>query len=35
VIAEPLYAINLQTNVKTPVVFDAQGYSVTEWEALR
>jgi hypothetical protein len=35
VITGPLYKINLQTNSKTPVVFDTQGYVIDEWEALR
>jgi hypothetical protein len=35
VIVGSLVRVNLQTNATSPVVFDAQGYSVDEWEALR
>ena len=35
VIVGPQVVVNLQTHAQTPVVFDDQGYAVSEWTHLR
>jgi hypothetical protein len=34
VIAGELFRLDLQTNTRSPVKFDAQGYAEDEWQAL-